>query len=200
MDARWHVGEDLADLAQPTRRRPEAGMVSSVYGWQLRAGEKGGTGVGITKVGKGSKVMVVVDGNGVPLGLHVDSAQPHEITLAQQTLDSIRVPRRRGRPKSRPKELVADRAYDSREFRKELRKRGIKPVIPTFERRKRVKPKRGRPIKVGSGYRQRWIVERCFAWMDNCRRLVVRYDRDVHMYKAFCLLAIILWCVDRIMK
>lgn len=144
--------------------------------------------------------MVVADGNGLPIGLHVDSAQPHEITLAETTLNTIRVPQKRGRPKTRPKELVADKAYDSQEFRRKLRRRGIKPTIPSFERRQRIKPKRGRPRQVGPGYHRRWLVERCFGWMDNCRRLVVRYDRHVHIYQAFCLVAIILWCVDRILK
>jgi transposase len=125
---------------------------------------KRGDGVGNTKVGKGSKVMAVVDGTGLPIGLHVDSAQPHEITLAEPTLQTISVPRQRGRPRTRPKELVADKAYDSADFRRNLRRRGIRPTIPTFERRKR-----GRPLSVGAGYRQRWKVERCFGWMDNCR-------------------------------
>ena len=144
--------------------------------------------------------MVVADGNGLPIGLHVDSAQPHEITLAETTLKTIRVPQKRGRPKTRPKEVVADKAYDSADFPRKLRKRGIKPTIPHFERRKRRKPKRGRPIRAGVSYRQRWKVERCFGWMDNCRRLVVRYERYLHLYKAFCLVAIILWSVDRILK
>lgn len=144
--------------------------------------------------------MVVVDGHGLPIGLHVDSAQPHEVTLAEPTLGTIRVPQKRGRPKTRPKELVADKAYDSAEFRRRLRRRGIKPTIPTFERRKRKKPKRGRPIRVGTSYRQRWKVERCFGWMDNCRRLVVRYDRHLHIYRAFCLLAFILLGLQRLLK
>jgi transposase len=138
--------------------------------------------------------MAVVDGNGLPIGLHVDSAQPHELTLAEPTLLTISVPQQRGRPKTRPKELVADKAYDSAEFRRKLRRRGIKPTIPSFERRKR-----GRPRSVGASYQHRWKVERCFGWMDNCRRLVVRYDRHLHIYKAFCLLAIILWCVNRVL-
>jgi transposase len=151
-------------------------------------------------VGKGSKVMTVVDGNGLPIGLHIDSAQPHEVTLAEPTLQTIRVPQRRGRPKTRPKEVVADKAYDSAEFRRHLRQRRIKVTIPTYARRTRKRPKRGRPIRVGPNYRHRWKVERCFAWMDNCRRLVVRYDRHLYIYKAFCLFAIILWCVDRLLK
>ena len=110
------------------------------------------------------------------------------------------VAQKRGRPKTRPKELVADKAYDSADFRRTLRRRGIKPTIPTFERRPRKYPKRGRPLRTGPAYRQRWKVERCFGWMDNCRRLVVRYERHLHLYKAFCLVAIILWCINRILK
>lgn len=72
---------------------------------------------------------------------------------------------------------------------------GLLRLLPTFER---CTPKHGRPIRAGAGYRNRWKVERCFAWVDNCRRLVVRYDRKLHIYKSFCLLAIILWSVDRL--
>jgi transposase len=144
--------------------------------------------------------MVVTDGHGLSIGLHVDRAQPHESTLAETTLQTIRVPQQRGRPKTRPKELIADKAYDSAEFRRKLRRHGIKPTTPTCERRARKKPKRGRPARVGTAYRQRWKVERCLGWMDNCRRLVVRYERHLHLYKAFGLVAIILWCVDRILK
>jgi transposase len=167
---------------------------------QLCARKKGGSGVGKTKIGKGSKVMVVAEGNGLPMGLYVDSAQPHESQLADATLATIRVPQPRGRPRTRPKELVADSAYDSRGFRQRLRRQGIKPTIPTSERRTRRQPKRGRPIKTGAGYRQRWKVERGCGWMDNCRRLVVRYERIVEHYHAFCLIATILWCINLILK
>jgi transposase len=175
-------------------------MGTSLSGRELCSRKKGGSGIGKTKVGKGSKVMLVVDGNGLPIGLYLDSAQPHEITLADKTLKTIRVPQKRGRSRTRPKSLAADKAYDSRTFRTELRKRGIRAVIPTFERRKRKKPKRGRPIKVGAEYKSRWKVERSFAWMDNCRRLVVRWERSLHIYEAFCMVALILWCVNRILK
>lgn len=144
--------------------------------------------------------MVVTEDNGLPIGLHVDSAQSHESTLAETTLQTIRVPQQPERPKTRPKELVADTAYDSADSRRRLRRRGIKPTIPTFERRPRKNPKRGRPLRTGPAYCQRWKVERCFGWMDYCCRLVVRYERHAHLYKAFCLVAIILWCIDRILK
>ncbi|WP_322820868.1 transposase [Chloroflexus sp.] len=115
-------------------------MGARVAGRQRRSGEKGGSGVGKTKVGNGSKAMVVVDGIGVPIGLHVDNTQPHELALAEPTLRTIRVPRNRGRPKTRPEELVADKAYDSAESRCTLRRRGITPTMPPIERCNRKKP------------------------------------------------------------
>jgi hypothetical protein len=175
-------------------------MDGGLPGRQFRPGENRGTGVGKTTVGKGSKVMVVADGHGLPIGLHVDSARPHESQLAGSTLATIRVPRWRGRPRTRPKALVADKADDRREFRRSLRRRGIKPTIPAFARRLRQRPKRGRPLRTGPNYHHRWTVERSCGWMDNDRRLVVRDERSVDHYKAFCLIAIILWCVNLILK
>ena len=78
-------------------------------------------------------------------------------------MSTIRVPQKRGRPKTRPKELVANKAYDSADFRRILRRRGIKLTISTFERRPRKHPKRGRPHCTGPACRQRWKVERCFG-------------------------------------
>jgi transposase len=144
--------------------------------------------------------MVVTDGHGVPIGLYVTNAQPHASRRAEATLATICVPQKRGRPRSRPQELVADTAYASRAFRQRLRRRGIQPTIPTFARRKRRQPTRGRPINMGARDRQRWKVERCVGWMDTYRRLVVRYERAVVHDQAFCLIAMILWSVNLILK
>jgi hypothetical protein len=63
--------------------------------------KKGGEKVGLTRKGKGTKWMLVVDGNGLPLGFHLDSARLTEVKLAERTLDTIKVVRNRGRPKQR---------------------------------------------------------------------------------------------------
>jgi transposase len=60
--------------------------------------KKGGDKVGLTKKGKGAKWMLVVDGNGLPLGFHLDGANRAEVRLAEQTLDTIRVARPHGCP------------------------------------------------------------------------------------------------------
>jgi len=140
--------------------------------------------------------MAVVDGSGIPIGLMVSSAQPAEIKLAEPTLATIKVAIKRGRPKCRPKELVADKGYDSQPFRERLRRRGIKPCIP-----KRVfkKAKRGRKPKLAS-YSERWQVERTFSWIENFRRLQTRYERLVGVYRGLLYLAVTLICISSLVS
>jgi hypothetical protein len=84
-------------------------MAPGLSGWQLCTSQKGGQGVGLTRKGKGTKWMVVTDGNGLPLAVLLDSAQKAEITLAEETLGLVWVPKDGpGHPKTKPKELVAD--------------------------------------------------------------------------------------------
>jgi transposase len=110
--------------------------------------KKGGEKVGLTKKGKGTKWLLVVDGNGLPLGFHLDRANTAEIRLAKQTLDTISVSRARGRHNRRPEKLVADRGYDSSAFRCVLRRRGIKMCIPPKRRPARWKAKRGLRLRL----------------------------------------------------
>lgn len=70
---------------------------------------KGGEKVGLTRREKGSKVMLVVEGQGLPPGVLVESVQRSEVRLAEEALRQVRVPRRVGRPRTRPREVVADR-------------------------------------------------------------------------------------------
>jgi transposase len=127
--------------------------------------------------------MVVVDGQGVPLGSHLTSASPAEVKLAEVTLQNIAVPRAgRGRPQQRPLRVIADRAYDSDPLRGRLLRRGILLIVPHRKNRRQLALNDGRTLR---RYRKRWKVERTFAWLGNFRRLVVRYDRDLNRYRAF---------------
>src|SRR5215471_11914398 len=49
--------------------------------------KRGGEQVSVTKKGKGTKWMLVVDANGLPLGFHLDSASAAQVKLAEQALD-----------------------------------------------------------------------------------------------------------------
>ena len=143
--------------------------------------------------------MLAADGNGLPIGFELAGANHHEVKLAVGTLETVRVPRRgRGRPKQRPKELVADKAYDSRRFREWLRSKGIRPTIPLTSVA-RGSAQAGRPVRAGPGYAERWKVERTFAWLGTFRRLLVRHERYLSVFRAFLLVAFILMSLKRLL-
>ncbi len=160
--------------------------------------KKGGDRVGLTKKGKSTKWMLVVDGNGLPLGFHLDCATTAEVKLAERTLDTIRVPRVRGRPRRRPEKLVADRGYDTDAFRRALRRRGIRMCIPPKRRPRRWRAKRGRPVLARrEEYRQRYKAERSFAWLGNFRRLLIRWEHISGVYRRFFTVAVLPVCLRR---
>ena len=129
--------------------------------WRKRGGD-----VGKTKRGKGTKLMTIADGFGLPLAVTTASASPHEVTLVEQTLESRFV-------EKRPERLIGDRAYDSDSLDTELGKEGIEMIAPHRSNRRKPKTQDGRKLR---RYRKRWKVERLFAWLGNFRRLVARYE------------------------
>ena len=187
---RRRLAERLADVPGRAERRRAAAVGRVLRRRLLRRGKKGGDGVGKTKKGKGTKWMVVVDGEGIPLASHLGSASPAEVKLLERTLDNIDVIEAEeadGPP--RPERLVLDKGYDSDPLRRRLAERGIEMICPHRRNRKRPKTQDGRPLR---RYKRRWKVERTFAWLGNFRRLVVRYERSLRMYRAFFHLACVL--------
>ncbi len=128
--------------------------------------EKGGCeALGRSRGGFSTKLhLLVCDGLGNPLAAILTPGQQHEGTVCAELLASVRVRTSAGggRPRSRPKLVVADRGYDAGAFQRHLRGRGIRCVIPekrvpAGKRRRR----RGRPPAFcGATYRRRNVVER----------------------------------------
>lgn len=82
--------------------------------------------------------------------------------------------------------MIYDEAADSDPLRTRLRKRRIELVCR--HRRNRVKP----PTQDGRKarrLRRRWKVERSISWLQNFRRLVVRYEYHAHLLHGFVQLA-----------
>ena len=136
--------------------------------------------------------MVVVDGQGIPLGNYLESASPSEVTLIEPTLERVGVPRPgRGRPRKNPQRLIYDKAADSDPLRARLARKGIELICPHRKNRKKPPTQDGRPLR---RYKRRWTVERTFSWWGNFRRLVVRWEYHIEMYQAFVNVAC-LWIV-----
>jgi len=140
--------------------------------------------------------MVVVDGQGIPLGNHLDSASPSEVTLLEETLNQVSVRRKgRGRPRKNPKRLIADKGYDSDPLRERLARRGIELICPYRSNNKEKKYHDGRKMR---RYKRRYKVERTFSWLGNSRRLVVRWERDIVVYRAFFHVACLILALRRL--
>ena len=139
---------------------------------------------------------MVADGKGIPLGKHLDVASTHEVRLAEKTLADVKVPRNgRGRPRTKPNRLIADRAYDSDPLRERLESRGIELICPHKVNRRKPNTQDGRKLR---RYKRRWKIERTFAWIGNFRRLTVRWERDIKVYQAFFHIACLIIALRRL--
>jgi transposase len=129
--------------------------------------------------------MVLVDGAGTPLGIHVEKASPAEVKLLEPTLDSVQVRPRKG-SRHQPERLIGDRAYDSNAARTLLLQRHIEPIIPARSNNRIATHQDSRKLR---RYQRRWIVERTNSWLQNFRRLVVRYEYHAANFQGFVHLA-----------
>ncbi len=143
--------------------------------------------------------MLAVDGSGTPLNLLTEAANISEFKLALQTVDGISVATRPLHPKKRPDILIADKGYDAGWLRKALSQRTIRSYIPK-RRKKGEKEEPPYNTTIQHLYATRWIVERTNAWLQNYRRITVRWDRNADTYEAFIELACILICLRRVMR
>jgi transposase len=93
--------------------------------------------------------------------------------------------------------VIADKAYDSDPLRNRLRRRGIELICPHKKNRVRPGPQDGRKLR---RYKRRWIIERTIAWLGNFRRLAVRYDRSLRIYRAFFHIACFMIVLRRVVQ
>lgn len=131
--------------------------------------------MGETKQGKGTKVMAVVDGSGLPVAISATSATPHESRLVEATIDARFV-------RAKPKRLIGDKAYDSDGLDRKLKAKGVEMIAPHRENRRKAPTQDGRALR---RYERRWKVERLFAWLQSFRHLTTRYERYLQNFLGF---------------
>lgn len=118
----------------------------------------------------------------------MEKASPAAITLLAPTLKAVRLKRRRGsrRRPAKPQRLIADRGYDSNAVRALLVKHAIEPIILRRRNNRVATQQDGRKLR---RHKRRWIIERTNSWLENFRRLVVRYEHSVKNFEALVHLA-----------
>lgn len=147
-----------------------------------------------------TKIHMACDGRGLPLSLWLTGGNVNDVTELPAVLAGIRVRRiGRGRPRTRPDGLIADKGYSSRANRRLLARRGVKATIPEKDdqlaHRRRRGSNGGRPYKLDPNiYRRRNVVERGFNRFKNWRGLASRYDKTaVNYLGGLTLASLLLW-------
>ena len=88
----------------------------------------------------------------------------------------------------RPRRVIGDKSYSSKEIRRYLRRRGIRITIP-----RKTNERRGGPFDRAI-YRTRNRIERLINRLKQFRRVATRYEKRAENYLAMLTIAaIILW-------
>lgn len=131
---------------------------------------------------RGVKRSLLVEGNGVPLGVVVDGANRNDFKMARATLESIPIDRPKP-TKEDPQHLCLDKGYDYDEVRALGKEFGYTLHI-------RPRNEEAQTLKRQVGFKaRRWVVERTHSWMNRFRSVLIRWDKKVENYLGLLHLA-----------
>ena len=115
-----------------------------------------------------TEIHVSVDGLGNPLRFTLTAGQEHDITEADALIENMD-----------SEYVIADRGYDSDQFRESIVSGGAEAVIPS-----RSNPKK--PCSYDRHlYRERHLIECLIGKMKQYRRIFSRFDKLSERYLAF---------------
>ncbi len=131
---------------------------------------------------------MITEGHGIPLAVALTGGQRNDVTQLMPLLAAIPPVRgRRGRPRRRPDAVYAGRGYDHDKYRRQVRDKGITPVIA----------RRGTEHGSGLGVHC-WVVEQSIALLHWFRRLRIRWEIRGDVHEAFLGLADAIICWRRL--
>lgn len=134
---------------------------------------------------KATKLSIITDDIGVPIGIHIDKSNIHDSKLTIQTLNSIPI------DISESKFLIGDRGYNGASLKEQVKNNYKLDFITQRKRKRGQKGKfRGRKPKNYEKLKNRFIVEHAFSWIKNYRRLYLRKDKQSTTFKNFIMFGI----------
>jgi transposase len=128
--------------------------------------------------------MAIADGAGLPISLCTASASPHETKLVKELIEQRFT-------EGKPERLIGEKAYDRDPLDHECMDLGVAMIAPHRANCKN----QTQDALLLRRYKRRWKVERLFAWLQNYRRLITRFQYHVEnflvllKFAAFMILA-----------
>lgn len=133
--------------------------------------------IGKSRGGNTTKIHAATDALGNPIRVMLTGGQVHDVTVAPELIADLK-----------SEIVMADAAYDSDKFRKQILTQGARACI---------KPRRNRRILIPfdkEQYKERHLVECFFQKLKRYRRIATRYDKLAKRFLAFIHIAcILLW-------
>jgi putative transposase len=153
------------------------------------------TGPNPTDLGKsGTKRHLLVDGRGVPLAFHLSAANRHDLKGLSRLLGAGLLLAERPEPSEQaPQHLCLDKAYDDAE-EADLLLDALGYTGHIKRRGQSDEPALGEVVHPA----RRWKVERSISWLNNMRKLRVRWEKKAENYRGLWLLAAALITYRRI--
>lgn len=120
---------------------------------------------------------MLVEANGVPVGLAVEGANRNDMKMVGETLESIPVERPEPTPE-KPQGMCMDKGYDYEEVRQIVEEFGFTAHI-------KARGEEAKEIKRRAGFKaRRWVVERTHSWMNRFRGILIRWCKKPENYIA----------------
>jgi transposase len=134
--------------------------------------------IGRSKGGLTTKVHMLSDALGNPVGFELTGGNAHDMTMADSLVE-----------KSSADAMLGDKGYDSNPLREKLIESGIVPIIPMKSNSTRPNPNFDKEV-----YKARHVIENLFAKMKQYRGFATRFDKLKRNYSAvICLVCFLVW-------
>jgi aspartate/glutamate racemase len=134
---------------------------------------------------RGLKVTVIVTDKNHLLDINIASGQPHDISVVSETYKKFAYNHKSN--KKRRVNLVGDKGYISRVYKKYFAKRKIHYIVPKKKNQKTVDKYTYYDTNL---LKKRHLVENYFAHLKQYSRLRFMYEKMVYIYKGFLLLGV----------